>query len=43
MASKTYKRRLVEKRKQRANKANRKADRKRIAKNHDVLYPKPQA
>ena len=40
MSSKTYKKKMIRKWKQRAHKANIKADQKRIDKNHAVLYPK---
>ena len=40
MSSKTFQKKMIKKRKKRAHKANLKADRKRIARNREVLYPK---
>ncbi len=42
MSSKTYQKNMIKKRKQRAHKANLKADQKRIAKNHEVLHRQPE-
>ncbi len=40
MSSKTFQKRMIKKRKQHAHKANNKTDQKRIARNHEVIYPK---
>ena len=41
MSSKTFQKKMIKKRKRRAHKANLKADRKRMAKNHAVIYGRP--
>jgi len=40
MTSKTQQLKMIRKHKKRVHKANRKADQKRIARNHDLLLPK---
>ena len=42
MSSKTYQKKMIKKRKRHAHKANLRADRKRMEKNHAVLYPQAQ-
>ena len=42
MSSKTYQKKMIRKRKQHAHRANLRADRKRMEKNHAVLYPKAE-
>ena len=39
MSSKTHQKKMIKKHKRHANKANLRADRKRMEKNHAVLYP----
>ncbi len=39
MSSKTYQKKMIKKHKRHAHKANLRADRKRMEKNHAVLYP----
>lgn len=41
MTSKTYQIKMIRKRKNRAHKANRKVDQKRIAQNHEILFRSP--
>jgi hypothetical protein len=40
MTSKTHQKKMIKKRKKRANKANLKADQRRMTENHDLLHPK---
>jgi hypothetical protein len=40
MSSKTFQKKMIKKRKQHAHKANNKAEQKRIARNHEILFPK---
>ena len=40
MTSKTHQVKMIRKRKRRAHKANRRADQKRMARNHNLLFPR---